>query len=1089
MVSRRRSTAVLSFMLALGLGFAGTAVPAAQATPLPASATSGSVTITGASASTNAPNPNSCAASGTSQKYQTITFHTNSVGNAALAVTINASAPVTATLYQGAFLPGSPGVNCYITAADVNGSLTMNTAYNNSSLPDFPSQTWVVVLSSSTPGPGITANATMASSLGTVTVDSITPQVTATGLADGQAGADYYDYVDATGGTAPYTFSATGLPAGLQIGDDGTVEGTPTQAGRFNVQVTAVDASTPARTSAAVTIPLTIAAPVLALAPSTATPLNATYGASFSQTFTATGGTAPYSWTVTGPLPAGLSFNSSTGVLSGVPTIQAASYVFTVSATDSSTGDGAPVSVQGNYSLNIPAAMVGLSPVTVPGGAVAAPYTATTLSASGGIAPYSYAVTAGALPPGLTLSAAGAMAGTPTGSGNYNFTVMATDANGQTGARAYSMPISAASVTVTPASLPGAAALQAYDEQLSASGGTSPYTFAVTSGSLPAGISLSMGGRLSGTPTAAGSFSFTVAATDASTGGGPFTSMRNYTLLVAAPAITISPGTLPEAVTGTAFSQTLGAAGGTTPYSYAVTAGFLPAGVSLSAAGELSGTPTAAGTFAFTIRATDTNGFTASRGYTLDVVPPTIALGPATLGQSTLRESYSQQLSASGGTAGYSYKLTSGALPAGMTLSNDGLLSGTPTQHGDFDFAVTATDSTTGTGPFAGTRQYSLSVAVRAIVLTPATLPSGMDGSAYNQQLGATGGDGTFTFSISAGTLPRGLTLSGSGLLSGTPSEPASATFTVVATDDLGFRGDHSYQLDIAAAPLVLVPETVPDRKPGDPFALELTMDGGVGPFSYAVTKGTLPAGMILDPVSGTISGTPTAVGTYRFTVAITDSSPTPVTASAEYTIEVPSQPLSISIPGAQPGSPPGELPKAKAGTPFSVTLQGSGGAGPYTFALKPTGGMGMAVPMAMTGMPMGLTLSRNGVISGTPLTSGDFSFDVLVTDKYGSTSTSAVQLSIAAASTPTTPATPTPSATPAPSSTPSSVPTATPSAAVHPTATSTEKSDAVPSATPDPKVLAETGAATATRWLVVGAFALILAGVGMTVLRRRRQH
>ncbi|WP_171904895.1 Ig domain-containing protein, partial [Hoeflea olei] len=159
----------------------------------------------------------------------------------------------------------------------------------------------------------------------------------------------------------------------------------------------------------------------------------------------------------------------------------------------------------------------------------------------------------------------------------------------------------------------------AYTQTITASGGTAPYSYAVTSGSLPAGLTLSTGGVLSGTPTTAASASFTVTATDANNDTGD----AAYTLQVnAAPVVvTLSPaaGALNAGQVGTAYTQTITASGGTAPYSYAVTSGSLPAGLTLSTGGVLSGTPTTAANSSFTVTATDANNDTGDAAYTLQV--------------------------------------------------------------------------------------------------------------------------------------------------------------------------------------------------------------------------------------------------------------------------------------------------------------------------------------------------------------------------------------------------------------------------------------------------------------------------------------
>lgn len=165
------------------------------------------------------------------------------------------------------------------------------------------------------------------------------------------------------------------------------------------------------------------------------------------------------------------------------------------------------------------------------------------------------------------------------------------------------LPSAAVALTVSPAALPPMNAGTAVAQTITASPGTGPYTFAVTAGALPAGLALSAGGALSGTPTTAGAYAFTVTATDAVANTG--TRAYSGTIGSAAASVTIAPPTLPAITVGVPFSQTLTATGGTAPYSFAVTAGTLPAGLTLTPAGLLSGTPTTAQSYEFTVVATD----------------------------------------------------------------------------------------------------------------------------------------------------------------------------------------------------------------------------------------------------------------------------------------------------------------------------------------------------------------------------------------------------------------------------------------------------------------------------------------------------
>ncbi|WP_267555774.1 Ig-like domain-containing protein, partial [Rhizobium rhizogenes] len=210
-----------------------------------------------------------------------------------------------------------------------------------------------------------------------------------------------------------------------------------------------------------------------------------------------------------------------------------------------------------------------------------------------------------------------------------------------------------------------------------------------------------------------------------------------------APTIAITPATLTAATVATAYSQAITASGGTSTYTYAVTAGTLPAGLALSATGVLSGTPTAGGTFNFTVTATDSSTgsgpFTGSRAYNLVVNAPTIAVAPTTLAAATLNASYSETITASGGTAPYTYAST-GTLPTGLTLSSAGVLTGTPTAAGTFNFTVTATDSSTGSGPYTGSRAYTLVLVAHPPIANGVTATVAQNSSANPITLNITGG-------------------------------------------------------------------------------------------------------------------------------------------------------------------------------------------------------------------------------------------------------------------------------------------------------------------------------------------------------------
>ncbi|MET3579039.1 uncharacterized protein with beta-barrel porin domain [Mesorhizobium robiniae] len=518
-----------------------------------------------------------------------------------------------------------------------------------------------------------------------------------------------------------------------------------------------------------------------------------------------------------------------------------------------------------NLVLACTAVTVDISPSTLPGGVSAVAYsqTLTATSPNGATAPFSFVISSGLVPAGLTLSSAGILSGTPNTPGTFSFTVQATSANGFSGTRAYSLAIVAPVIAVEPANVPGGVAGTAYGPvAYSATGGTEPYSYALSAGALPAGMTLTAG-ALAGTPTVAGNFNFTVTATDAN----GFTGSRAYTLAVVAPAISIEPVSFGNGTAGTAYGPVaLSAQGGTAPYSNAVSAGALPTGMTLTN-GELTGTPTVAGTFNFTVTATDANGFTGARAYALIVNAPGIDVLPDNLANGTAGTTYGPvALSGQGGAAPYTFALTAGALPAGMSLTN-GQLAGTPTAAGTFNFTVTATD----TNGFPGENVYTLTIDAPQITLGPDSLPIGTGGVVYAPAtFAAAGGTAPYSYTLTAGALPAGVTLT-NGDLTGTPTVAGNFTFTVTATDAHGFTGERAYALTIEAPEITLAPGSLPTGNVFDAYsAVTISAQGGTAPYSFALTAGTLPAGLSLG--GNQISGTPTESGSFNLTVTATDN-------------------------------------------------------------------------------------------------------------------------------------------------------------------------------------------------------------------------
>jgi hypothetical protein len=424
-------------------------------------------------------------------------------------------------------------------------------------------------------------------------------------------------------------------------------------------------------------------------------------GVSYSQALAATGGVPPYSWSVAlGALPPGITLNSSSGVLSGMPSV-AGSFPFRIQVADS-----AAVTASRDFALTVAAGLTITTPTQLSSGALHTPYLAT-LSATGGKTPYMWSLASGSLPAGLTINpGAGVISGTPTAAGNFSFVVQAADSAAATASRAMTLTITSSLTIASTSQLAAGTVGGTYSHTLTVTGGAAPYTWSITSGQLPASLTLnSSTGAISGTLSAAGSFSFTVQVSD-STGQA---ATQALTLTVAATLAITSETALPNGSAGSSYSFTLAASGGTPPYvTWAVTSGFLPAGLSLDAAtGTISGTPSLAATFSFTVQVRDTAGKTATKGLVLTIAPAALAITTGSpLPSGVYGTAYAQTLQATGGAPPYAWSLSSGALPEGLTLEAGGGITGTPAAVQAAAFTVQVTDSARKTA----TKSFTLAI-------------------------------------------------------------------------------------------------------------------------------------------------------------------------------------------------------------------------------------------------------------------------------------------------------------------------------------------------------------------------------------------
>lgn len=250
-------------------------------------------------------------------------------------------------------------------------------------------------------------------------------------------------------------------------------------------------------------------------------------------------------------------------------------------------------------------------------------------------------------------------------------------------------------------------------------------------------------------------------------------------------ALRVSTSSLPNGALGVFYNQTLFAAGGAEPYTWSTVAGSLPAGLSLDAStGTISGTPTATGAASFTVEVTDSQSpaETATEALSIAVVISPLSIATTSLPKGQIGVAYNRALSATGGVSPYTWSVSAGALPIGLTLhSGTGIIDGTPTESGTSSFTARVADSRT--SPATATKALSITVPAD-VAITATYLPAGQTGIAYSQTLVATGGVTPYTWWVSSGSLPAGLTLNPlTGVIGGTPNTVGRANFTVRATD------------------------------------------------------------------------------------------------------------------------------------------------------------------------------------------------------------------------------------------------------------------------------------------------------------------
>ena len=352
------------------------------------------------------------------------------------------------------------------------------------------------------------------------------------------------------------------------------------------------------------------------------------------------------------------------------------------------------------------------------------------------------------------------------------------------------------------------------------------------------------------------------------------------TLAVTAP-LAFKTSTLYDATSAKAYSTTLEASGGNTPYKWSIFEGALPSGLTINATtGTISGTPTKVGSYSFTVKVTDSTtpaAHIATKLFSIAVEAAPVEITTSSLAVGRVGAAYYKILEAADGTAPYKWNIIEGALPPGLTLNATGTISGTPSKLDSYSFIVKVTDSTKPT-PHTATKLLSIAVETETVEITTSSLAAGQVGVAYSRMVEATDGTTPYKWNITSGALPPGLILNAeTGLISGTPTKLDSYSFTAKVTDSTKPTAEtatKSFTMAVAAAatPVKIAVTSVPSGQIGIAYLTTLAATGGSSPYNWSVTSGALPGGLALTAATGSISGTPTTSGTFAFTIQVTDS-------------------------------------------------------------------------------------------------------------------------------------------------------------------------------------------------------------------------
>jgi hypothetical protein len=767
-----------------------------------------------------------------------------------------------------------------------------------------------------------------------------TLSISTTSLPDGLTGKSYSASIAVSGGNGRLTWSISSgsfFPAGLSLdADTGSITGTVSNAVFGDVTFQVADSSSPQQV-AMKTIGMTFRWALSITSNPNPMPGGHT-GVPYQASFSADAANGNVTWSLaSGQVPPGLSLTnltSSEADLVGTPT-QTGTYAFTVQTIDSSTP---PQTATSNASITVDNKLAVLT-VQLPAAYANEPYSQT-VSAANGTLPYHWSFGT-YRPAGLSIDAnTGLISGTP-GQGNYELDVVVTDSSSpaQTAQQSYSMLI-LPRLHIVSSALPDARLSQSYNFYVPYTGGTGNLAWSVVSGSLPPGLSLQpQYGTVSGTPAQLGAYSFTVQVQDSST--PPQIAQGQMTVNVRAATLTLQ-SSLPQRIpVNVAFDGFAAVSGGTAPFTWTLNAGPLPPGLNLdTSTGEISGTPTANGAYAFTLNASDSSSPPQLAQYTY-----TITVGPA-LGRND--------------TVSHATTLTNGSFVASVSPLFDPPTATSLSADTDY-YRITAVG-----GAIVKANVYAVSSGANPAPLDPVL--EFVDANGVRLNACRLPGDTTTDFNSSCldDDISPGVDLNSQleYLVPGTADTKADA-FAHVFDWRGDARPDMIYSISVSGAfvPIVFAtPAALPDFAANTYINFSISANGGTGMLNGSIASGQLPPGLVLQNLSasagawtGIITGSATTAGDYSFTLQVSDQASPQQVVSQQFTWHV--------FPALQLTAAPPQTLTAGQTTTYQATA--TGGMLPYYWSVY--GWSGVTID------------GSTGLMTFHPSVAGQFSYQLWV--------------------------------------------------------------------------------------------------------------